>query len=1276
VTPTPKSFFDLPRNPLVKPSEAPEERIARAAPAAAPGSKWGLPEPVAVVAMAGGVVPPLGLAALLAPATPTPTPFPSGQAGCHRWKYALHWDRPARLATLKNALGNSVTIYTKYAAPGAGTQDDWPDPIAASVTWTWSVTNPGGQPNAGAWNYAAPPATAGVTATYDHDCDNPAPACKPPSGGDPDGEHPGIYYTIGPADSAGEIRDWSWTLNYGYAKAPLNDVIYGLDPGPPLPVYDLSSDSGGGSIPGTTGTPLAFSTLLTTRGGVPITAPTSPGVGGTGQPTWTTFLPADVVGKTANNVNWGLMTFQDNSTLPLQSQWCTDDAVNYHKLVDIVSDDSGNVSDIEDYMHLKYYTTNGHQGLQAAGGTPTKRAIELAGQNITTWWDSDPKQKCPRPWGVILCTDGLSNTCNTGTTADTEWVAPLNTPCESDINGTDYTNYPPGAAENVYNLKLQAGGGAAVIRPRTYAIGIAPEVGRCELNRIGYRGRSDAVRSDAGFLLFDPTAPLIPGVDPGDKELPWIDAATNDQSGSGSPPNPNHFRQDQSGTYDPSQADYAFFALDTASIVDAFLSIVASTATGDYTASAPTSGGSLGFGNTVLVSSTEYPSWAGRFRALDTSVTPPTVLWDAADVLNSPNASGTAPWQPAPAARALYTWNPSTNVLIPITTAAANVAAMKAISGDPNFNANVVDFMRGFDGTLTNTLRAVQDASGNWKSWLLGPIIDSTPAVIGPPAVYKQAGNVADHTAFEAIYSGRRGLAYVGSDDGFLHAFDFVDGTEIIGLLPPNLLSAQVALYKNYLTGRALLGQVKALDQHIFGVASSLRFVDVYFGTGYKTVAYLTEGPGGDVIAAIDVTHPFPGYPSATPAVASDQNYDPANPVTVLWTKNSSDYTGLYGSWSVPAIAPDSFTTTRMFFGAGINPASLRASSADASLFVVDATDGTLNATQTIPLTNSPSPLVGQQTFAPATFIQTKAPIYLPDNVANLDLQADENGQIWFTYGTFTSSPTTKLGIDLNSASGTTITTLPTGEIASVNPGPATPQPIYYPAAATGQGATGCQIYAMGSGSLYETSPTVSGWNVNRSGPPPSPYTSSLPVFTPYLYVATNPKKITDATFAQDPLGKDPMHTFVVKQRIGGEVPEAIPLPAGDPALSVTQTKLGPRTQVNAPPLMVVDKSGKKVEDALFTLYDPDNGCNGRSYVVQISFQAAADCASPVITAVQTYGAGPGAVSGITVTSGKLFAAKSGIGRGQSAGVTEVPVPVNTILGLPQFVPVWWRDVK
>ena len=1131
--------------------------------------------------------------------------------------------------------------------------------------------------------------------------------------GGPSWDYPNHYGSPGPprisaaTDPQGVVVDWQWTLNYGYG--PNNEIIYGLDPGPPLPVYDMTADTTGaqtgfpgGSIPGITGTPLDFPSTWLTLGGLAIGDPpaTGPGTGGANQPTWSTSLPADVVGITRNQVNWGLMTFQDKSAFP-NPLACTDDVSNYDVKVPIVSDDSGDVSAIEDYMRLKYHSGGAHPGLSASGGTPTKRAISLAGDSITTSWNADPKKQCLRPWGIILCTDGQSNTCNTGSpSADDVWGANGNPACEADIAGSDYLNYPPGSAEAVYNLRLQFGAGD-IIKPRTYAIGIAQEVGRCELDRIAYRGRSDAraARGDAGFLLYDPNVPPTTCALVGDADLPHIDPPTLDESAA----TPDRLRQDNGGAgpYDSTKPDYAFFALDTTSIVNAFLQIVAATAAGDYSTSAPVSGGGVSLGSIVLLPSTEYPSWKGHLRAYDTSSGTNVLKWDAADVLNNP----AQPWQPTPDKRAIYTWDPATGTLIPVT--AANLASLVGLAGgDPAFTANVVDFIRGFDGTLTNTPRFKAGTNAcDSTGWLLGPVVNSTPAVVGGPYQYKQFGNVADHRPFEAVYAARRPLAWAGSDDGLLHAFDFYDGTEVIALLPPNLLANEIKLYANYVAGipmnEYVTGQVSPLDQHIWGVANSLRFTDVYSSVswpdgsaaGYKTVGFLTEGPGGDLIAAIDVTHVFPGYPTATPPVPNDPNYDSSNPVTILWTKNSSDYTGLFGSWSVPAVAADNFSTNRMFFGAGVNPASLLTASVDATAFVVDPTDGTLNHAVTLTKVASPSPLVGQQSFADGVFFQTKVPGYLPDNIADLSLTADLNGQIWFNWknggADFSGALSSAVGIDLNSASGTVnVFTTDSNGITTVTSGaagPASPQPDYYSPAATGQGTSGCQIYAMASGSLYETSPTVSGWNVNRSGSPPSPYDSSLPVFTPYLYVGVGPNKIGDLAFGAAPLGKDPNQQYILKQRIGGEVPDAIPLPPGDPALATGQTKLGPRTQVTSSPIMVVDSTGTGAENAIFLLYDPDTGCNGTSYVVILTFQSGTACTAPTIgpasgspntTGIVVLGAGPGAASGITFTNTGLVAAQSGVGPTASASLVSIGIDIKALAGVPTFQPVWWRDVK
>ena len=53
------------------------------------------------------------------------------------------------------------------------------------------------------------------------------------------------------------------------------------------------------------------------------------------------------------------------------------------------------------------------------------------------------------------------------------------------------------------------------------------------------------------------------------------------------------------------------------------------------------------------------------------------------------------------------------------------------------------------------------------------------------------------------------------------------------------------------------MGQAGLPADHVYGVANSPRFGDVFDGTEYRTVLYITEGPGGTGLHALDVTHPY-----------------------------------------------------------------------------------------------------------------------------------------------------------------------------------------------------------------------------------------------------------------------------------------------------------------------------------------------------------------------------------------------------------------------------------
>src|ERR1019366_5157719 len=478
------------------------------------------------------------------------------------------------------------------------------------------------------------------------------------------------------------------------------------------------------------------------------------------QPSWTQNGARDIVGNSADIVNWGLMTFNSNGLTPVVTWYGPLGASTTIVPIVIVDSGKGDVSAMQASMRLKVFNSLPNPGLSASGGTPTTDALVAADASLTATWNSDLKQACNRPLGVILCTDGQSNLGNTGIPANLEWDSPKQTvpPCASDTLGTNFNEFPPGAAEAMYLDGHQAFAGAPVIRARTFVVGISSDVSRCELNRTAYRGRTDASapNGDAGFLLEDPLNPLPVGSTAvTDKDrLPHVSVGPPVDESGPTPPAPNRFGPDQTS---PDNRDYAFFGSDAAFLAASFQKMILALAVGDYTTSASVSAaGSTGHENTVILPSTSFPSWYGHLRAFDTTNPNNLVpLWDAADVLNAP----TQTWQPTPAARQLYTWDPSNGNLIPLVVGQA--PAINALCGICGITGAVVDFIRGNDGTITGTKR----------NWLLGAPINSTPATVNAPLPYFQAANVVNHKPFEDAYATRRSLTWVGTDDGMLHAF-------------------------------------------------------------------------------------------------------------------------------------------------------------------------------------------------------------------------------------------------------------------------------------------------------------------------------------------------------------------------------------------------------------------------------------------------------------------------------------------------------------------------
>ncbi|KPK37527.1 MAG: hypothetical protein AMJ69_11255 [Gammaproteobacteria bacterium SG8_47] len=97
---------------------------------------------------------------------------------------------------------------------------------------------------------------------------------------------------------------------------------------------------------------------------------------------------------------------------------------------------------------------------------------------------------------------------------------------------------------------------------------------------------------------------------------------------------------------------------------------------------------------------------------------------------------------------------------------------------------NLVDYIRGkeIEGNEWRKRTANFTGDDGNEVWRLGDIIHSAPDVVGPPrAVYYTSYGDTSYRDFMEKYAARRTVAYVGANDGMVHAFNggfFVSSTE------------------------------------------------------------------------------------------------------------------------------------------------------------------------------------------------------------------------------------------------------------------------------------------------------------------------------------------------------------------------------------------------------------------------------------------------------------------------------------------------------------------
>jgi type IV pilus assembly protein PilY1 len=283
-----------------------------------------------------------------------------------------------------------------------------------------------------------------------------------------------------------------------------------------------------------------------------------------------------------------------------------------------------------------------------------------------------------------------------------------------------------------------------------------------------------------------------------------------------------------------------------------------------------------------VTSDTPYQDWTGNLFQYGIDPNSGVVdlacalspCWSAQTQLDNNVAANT------PAARIIATWDPQQNKAIPfewsngnaphnITTGSTLGHALQTYTPDTN-GQDVLQFLRG-------SLAQDKHNGGTFRnrSHLLGDIVDSNPAYIGPSNEGIQS---ASYLAFAATTATRPAVLYIGANDGMLHAFDVNTGGERFAYIPSGVYNNLVNLVSPYYNA-----------QHQFFVNGSPKAGDVQFSDlTWHSLLVGTESQGGKSVYALDITNPA----SITSETAL------AN--VVLWDFTDSDM-GL--GFSAPVIA-------------------------------------------------------------------------------------------------------------------------------------------------------------------------------------------------------------------------------------------------------------------------------------------------------------------------------------------------------------------------------------
>jgi hypothetical protein len=269
---------------------------------------------------------------------------------------------------------------------------------------------------------------------------------------------------------------------------------------------------------------------------------------------------------------------------------------------------------------------------------------------------------------------------------------------------------------------------------------------------------------------------------------------------------------------------------------------------------------------------------------------------------------------------------------------------------------------------------SVADATvviAKFRTLPIGPIVDSTPAIMNPPSLDPPPD--ADYPTFADDNKDRRTIVWVGTNYGVLEGIDGRLGVEVWGFVPLNLLPK----LRTVIDGQP----VGTFD---FMMDGSPKVADVKVNGVWHTHMIVGEGPGGVFYQSFDVTLPhmadtappdsddislvlsyfasgnavtlnwaFPSYSDFDPTV----NYDPPNHRYGDLKSTAPAVEKTVGqTWSDPAVGEMVSTSGPyvVLIGSGFMPYSTQQLAnrggivAGTTFYVLSAKDGTVYATRDV----------------------------------------------------------------------------------------------------------------------------------------------------------------------------------------------------------------------------------------------------------------------------------------------------------------------------------------